>query len=507
MKRRSSFWLLPLVALLALWGTRLNYLTVMPLHNDEGLHLTRAVEVWNLHPFWEISDGKIVNHWLIAAFYPQHAPVFAGRVATVFVALIGLAAAFSLLQRQFGRRAALLGAALWLLTPPLFFYERTALSDAEAGALGVLALWASLRLTLGSRSATTTWRMALFTGLALAAAMLFKFTAAPFALSVVVIVLLVGHQALGERLRHLALIVGVGLACFAVPVLYAATRGGFGVALGWLGNGGRGAWLDEGVIRDNAGRFLLQLSDTGGLAWSALLCLGLFAFGALVLLRMLTPTPARRDRFVLLLAGATPLALTLVLGREVMPRHTIAALPILLVLGAAGLALAIERVPPIMSPLRRTLTGLVILWLAFDAFNYLDTAYVNPGEIPLPPLDSQQFVYEHSAGFGLVDAVQDFPRTVGDPAIPILASMFPDSCRRANFYTDTYPMICAPAPGADRLADLLATHDRVFVLVEGTPVGLDMTTFTVGQTTRLAGYPRPGEIPARASVTLWEVRR
>jgi hypothetical protein len=101
---RSNFLLL----LLILWGTRLLALEALPLHNDEGLHLTRAVEVWNGHPFWAISDGKIINHWLIAAFYPQNAPVFAGRIATLFVSMIGLAAGCALAKRLSGAARALL---------------------------------------------------------------------------------------------------------------------------------------------------------------------------------------------------------------------------------------------------------------------------------------------------------------------------------------------------------------------------------------------------------------
>jgi predicted membrane-bound mannosyltransferase len=124
-----------LILLLLLWATRLVSLTAMPLHNDEGLHLTRAVEVWSLHPFWEISDGKVINHWLIAAFYPQHAPDFVGRLATVLVGMIGLAAGYALVRRWYGAEAALMGGVLWLCAPYLFFYERTALSDAQAGAL------------------------------------------------------------------------------------------------------------------------------------------------------------------------------------------------------------------------------------------------------------------------------------------------------------------------------------------------------------------------------------
>ena len=45
-------WLLPVALLLIYLLTRLPGLAELPLHNDEGLHLTRAVEVWNGHPFW-----------------------------------------------------------------------------------------------------------------------------------------------------------------------------------------------------------------------------------------------------------------------------------------------------------------------------------------------------------------------------------------------------------------------------------------------------------------------
>ena len=90
--------------LLILWLSRIPALDALPLHNDEGLHLTRAVEVWNLHPFWEIRDGKIINQWAIALFYPQNAPVFAGRIATIFVSLIGFAGGYALIRRTLRRR-------------------------------------------------------------------------------------------------------------------------------------------------------------------------------------------------------------------------------------------------------------------------------------------------------------------------------------------------------------------------------------------------------------------
>jgi len=64
------------------------------------------------------------------------------------------------------------------MSPYLFFYERLAFSDAEAGALVVVAVWLALCASRSGRQ-----RDAMLTGLALGAAMLMKFTAAPFALT------------------------------------------------------------------------------------------------------------------------------------------------------------------------------------------------------------------------------------------------------------------------------------------------------------------------------------
>src|SRR5256885_16651336 len=95
MPRSIKDW--PAIALILLFfASRIIALTALPLHNDEGLHLSRAVEFWNGHPFYDIEDGKVAGVWAIAFFYPRAAPVFAGRIATVFVGLLGIAAAIAL---------------------------------------------------------------------------------------------------------------------------------------------------------------------------------------------------------------------------------------------------------------------------------------------------------------------------------------------------------------------------------------------------------------------------
>src|SRR5690606_589458 len=144
------------------------------------------------------------------------------------------AAGYALIRRLFGGWAALFAGLLWSASPYLFFFERLAFSDAEAGALAVLALWAAWRL-----AARGTVGRAIVAGLALALAVLFKFTAAPFAVSVALIVLLGGRYSPRRRIALLTVAAAVVAACFAVPVGYLLLRGGdlFSIALGWIGGG------------------------------------------------------------------------------------------------------------------------------------------------------------------------------------------------------------------------------------------------------------------------------
>ncbi len=70
----------------------------------------------------------------------------------------------------------------------------------------------------------------------LALATLFKFTAAPLAITIILIVLFVGDRLRGQRVSNLLLIGFVGGLSVIGPVIYAALYGGgFSIALNWLG--------------------------------------------------------------------------------------------------------------------------------------------------------------------------------------------------------------------------------------------------------------------------------
>lgn len=478
---RSNFLLL----LLILWGTRLLALEALPLHNDEGLHLTRAVEVWNGHPFWAISDGKIINHWLIAAFYPQNAPVFAGRIATLFVSMIGLAAGCALAKRLSGAAGALLAGGLWIMSPYLFFYERLAFSDAEAGALVVVAVWLALCASRSGRR-----RDAMLTGLALGAAMLMKFTAAPFALTAALALLVDKTHPPSRRIRLLALVVLVAAACFAAPLGYLLLKGGdlFAIAFGWLGvSSGQGT-----AFFANIERLWAQLAGFGAFAWSALMLFGL------TLLGMSRRAPGRW----LVAAWGLPLLVMLLVGREVLSRHYVAALPLALTLAGVGLGAGVRRFRGEQARYLAASAALAALMLGFIPF--VLTAYTDPAALPLPEDVRYQHITSHSAGYGLREAVESFPSTLARADLPVIGSMFPDSCRRANFYAaSARKLTCADAPGLPQIEAALNERGAVYTLVDGAPlIGVDVNTLDA-RAALIAVYPRPGENEANASVALW----
>ncbi len=483
--------------LLAVWGTRLYGLEALPLHNDEGLHLTRALEVWRGHPFWEISDGKIINHWLIALFYPQHAPVFAARVATVFVALPGLAAGYALSRRAFGRVSALLAGIFWLTTPYLFFYERLAQSDVQAGALLVVTLWAALRFAESGRG-----RFALLTGLALALAGLFKLSAAPFALMVALIFLLLGRLPLARRVTGLGIVAGVGLASFALPLAYLWVRTGqvFEIALGWIGLSGEGGGPLFAHAGGNFSRLLAQFTGEGAVAWGAGIALGL----AGVLLARREGRPAFWRSGLLLLAALLPMLPMLLLATDVEPRHFVVGLPLLLVFAGSGWGVLINRLAG-GQPRRWALAALLGLALVVQTRPFVQTASTDPGRLTLPPQMARQFLTDHSSGFGLREAMLALPEMARSPDSPLIAVMFRDSCRRANFYAPPgYGLDCPDFPGMDAIRAALAEDGPVYVLQDRMLDRPDLEALSPAAAI-IARYPRPGESPGDASVVLWRL--
>jgi 4-amino-4-deoxy-L-arabinose transferase-like glycosyltransferase len=401
--------------------------------------------------------------------------------------MIGLAAGCALAHRYFGTTAMILAGVMWITSPYLFFYERLALSDAETGALVVVTMWSSLRL---ARSGTT--RDAILTGLVLAAAALFKFTAAPFTLSVVIIVLLLSSHPFRRRILNLVVVGATVVVCFIPPLAYLLVSGDdfFSIALGWVGDSSG----QNPAFAANLTQLWVQLTGYGTLAWTVLF------LGGLALLLIISK--ARKVGGTLLLALGLSLLMMMILGREVLPRHYVVALPLALILAGSGLGSLINALDEQRE--KWVLSTLMIAISFFAIFPFMQTAYDNPGALNLPAEERRQFITDHSSGFGLREAIEAFPETITQKNIPIVASMFQDSCLRANFYAvDGLKMICANAPGLPQINQALSEYGSVYVLVDYAPlIGIDVQTLDVNAT-KIAGYPRPGETDA--SVVLWRL--
>lgn len=477
--------LIGILLLLFFWLTRIPALEALPLHNDEGLHLRRAVEVWSLHPFFDISDGKIINHWLIAAFYPQNAPVFVGRIATLLVSLLALAAGYALLMRTLGFAAALLGSIFWITSSYLFFFERIAFSDSQAGALIALAVYFALRLRQ-----TGKLRDAILTGMAFSAAVLFKFTAAPYGLT---ILLLLCWDVPRRLVRDLVVLALVGAACFMPVFAYLLLTGRdfFGIALAWVfaSGGGDTTFVQNGV------RFIEQWGGFGSGIPFGLALVGLLALPL-----------ARPHGLRLLLAYAAPLLVILLLGNDIQPRHYVVALPLGLLLAGGGWArlLMLLNTAPNDKQAPRWAAAALALVLLGVFVPFAREAYSSPATLPLPDLVRRAHITEFSAGYGLREALRDLPNHAAPEDSPVIGSMYPDSCRRANFYAvHNYLLLCGDAPMRAAVDAALAERGSALVLVENAGVIGIAPADIAATATRIAAYPRPGETQETASVVLW----
>ncbi len=119
-----------------------------------------------------------------------------------------------------------------------------------------------------------------------------------------------------------------------------------------------------------------------------------FFMAGLVLLLRFKP----RNGGLLLLAVGVPLASIVVLGREVLPRHYVVALPALLLAGGAGIGLAIERWLPAAQ--RRTGAAISLIALAFGFIPFALHAYTAPPDLREPQAIWTQYFSQHSAGYG-----------------------------------------------------------------------------------------------------------
>jgi len=174
-----------------------------------------------------------------------------------------------------------------------------------------------------------------------------------------------------------------------------------------------------------------------------------------------------------------------------------------MVVAGSGLGLGLNRIRNRAS--RWMATGFGAAALALGAAPFMLIAYGDPSSLPVPADVRYEHIAAHPSGYGLREAVRSLGDWVTRPNVPVIGSMFPDSCRRANFEAQAIRLVCTDAPGVEAINSALREHGAVYVLTDTAPlIGVDVMTLAA-RATRLAVFPRPGETEADASVVLWEL--
>jgi hypothetical protein len=201
----------------------------------------------------------------------------------------------------------------------------------------------------------------------------------------------------------------------------------------------------------------------------------------------------------LIIGAMVPFGIMLLLGREVLARHFVVALPLLMVTAGCGLGAGLNRIRSRAS--RGMAAGFGAAALLMGAAPFFLIAYDDPASLPLPADVRYEHISHHPSGYGLREAMRSLDQWVTRPDVPVIGSLFPDSCRRANFEAETIRLVCTDAPGTALIQAALAEHGAVYVLTDSAPlIGLDVTALN-RPVTQLAAFPRPGDdVP---SVVLW----
>ncbi len=131
--------------------TRLINIEKLPIFTDEGIYIQWAKVAWHdaSWRFVSLTDGRQpLQTWATIPFLkllPDNA-LLAGRLFAVATGLTALVGIFVLINYLFGKKAAFIGAFLYVFTPFFLFYDRLALMDSGINAAFIWILFFSIWL-------------------------------------------------------------------------------------------------------------------------------------------------------------------------------------------------------------------------------------------------------------------------------------------------------------------------------------------------------------------------
>jgi hypothetical protein len=366
--------------------SRLARLTLVPIFVDESVHIlwSHGLTASDLRD--AVADGKLLH--VIACAIPVRLAgdvLWAARFVSVLAGGLAMWAASRAAARLAGERAGLVAAALYVVCPFAFFYDRMALADVYGSAFAALAVLAIVRAAGDPRRCE-----GLLLGGALAAALLSKASVAPIlAWPVLGFVLARSRGAYAKACAVAYAVVAAGVAVPAYLFLQWTTQfASKGADVSGLAARGELLWTNLGV----AGHWLSMYWTTP-----------LFAVGAVASAVGLV----LRHRALVFCSAATlvPIIGIGLVGRDWFPRYILPATVPFLVLVAIALAALHEAIAARWRAWPHAGLAALALLCAVPALAFDFTLLTNPIEAPVPGKERFQYFTHWPSGSGFEGVV------------------------------------------------------------------------------------------------------
>ena len=445
--------------LLLIWFTRLPGIDRFPAFIDEMIHIYGSELGYKVSPLVNADIGRQGTIWWMMLFQAHLGdPVWVGRVATVLALMPGAAALMAVARLMAGHWAAVFAGVFFLLSNYHMFFGRLALADPIAGSAVLVAIYFAARLAR-RRSLTD----AAMVGLLLAVGVVAKINVLPF-LGVPIAAALCLHPREKINVRGqlmwlgVALGVAVGLIAAFVIVLrifgYDFVTNSVSYALTNRGAASINNTVDLQRISGNMQAMLRLVSDYLGVGVVLLL------IGSQVVLM------ARRQFFLpLCLIGPV---LTLWASQIQESRFLVVPVALLLLGGAVVLARLVRGRGYV---LQATAVAAVVVWGGIQWLPFTLAGMISPDKLPLPQVDTAQYLESDAAGTGYVDVDNFLDAYPVREVIGLVSNC--QAFRYANFnrYRVDCPVLNPNGSNIPALRELVNQKqaDGVFVLVQDIP--------------------------------------
>ena len=369
---------------------------LLPMFHDEGLHISRAQQVWATRDLLVGTEGgKYLQVWLLAVLLPIcDDPLLAARCLAAGIGLLGNLGCFLLAYHLYRRaEVAVLAAAWYAVLPYTLFFDRMGLAD---GLLSAMAIWSLLLSLIVVRRGR--WWQVLALGLIMGMAAAAKLSGA---LCLLFPLLAAWQWRVGQSWR----------VCW--PRLLIA----WAVALPWLLPSGltiypqlksalARSWLDaqvEGL--PHTWRLAGNLGVIGTTLWNyltpPLTVLALFEVFA-------SWHQRRRASWLLTLTALITVLFFFATAApdKFYPRYLLPAFPFLLILSAQALVICVDGLSWLRSHL--SVRGVAVIGLALlvsgPAIRFDYWLLTDPTRAAWLAIDRWQYINGWPAGYGVVDA-------------------------------------------------------------------------------------------------------